>query len=263
MEEAWMNKVNFLTNLTILLVEDDASALRQMEIMLRKKCGKVYTANNGMLGLKIYQNAAPDVIVTDLKMPVMGGIEMSRQVRKTNPDVPIIITTAFDDRDIILSAIDVGINKYIIKPVDADALLGALGEVSASVLKLRNGILTGEGFIVDREEKLKKEADMKQIFATLLKKETGKGPKVICVFVQGNQIKVTLESVLTKMEESLIANEKNYRMVSYEREVFYLDRQEEMERALSKVLNLEVNFKRVICDAKNDKDDLQFELKMY
>ena len=87
-----------------------------------------------MVGLKVYQTAAPDVIVTDLKMPVMGGLEMSRQVRKTNPDIPIIITTAFDDKDIILSAIDVGINKYIIKPVDADALLGALGEVSASVL---------------------------------------------------------------------------------------------------------------------------------
>ena len=154
-----MNKINFLTNLTILLVEDDASALRQMEIMLRKKCGKVYTANNGMVGLKVYQTAAPDVIVTDLKMPVMGGLEMSRQVRKTNPDIPIIITTAFDDKDIILSAIDVGINKYIIQPVDADALLGALGEVSASVLKLRDGILTGDGFIVDREEKLKKEGD--------------------------------------------------------------------------------------------------------
>lgn len=258
-----MNKVNFLTNLTILLVEDDASALRQMEIMLRKKCGKVYTANNGMVGLKVYQNAAPDVIVTDLKMTVMGGLEMSRQVRKTDPDIPIIITTAFDDRDIILSAIDVGINKYIIKPVDADALLGALGEVSASVLKLRDGILTGEGFIVDREEKLKKEEDMKQVFATLLKKETGKGPQVICAFVQGNRVRITLQSVLTKMEQSLIANEKNYRMVSYEREVFYLDRQERMEKALSEILNLEVMFKKVTCNAQEDKDELQFELKMY
>ncbi len=258
-----MNKINFLTNLTILLVEDDAAALRQMEIMLRKKCGKVYTANNGMVGLKVYQTAAPDMIVTDLKMPVMGGLEMSRQVRKTNPDIPIIITTAFDDKEVILKAIDVGINKYIIKPVDANDLLGALGEVSASVLKLRDGILTGDGFIVNREEKLKKEADMKQIFATLLKKETGKGPQIVCAFVQGNQIKITLESVLTKMEESLILNEKNYRMVSYEREVFYLDRQKRMEEALSEVFNTEIVFKSAVCNAKENKDELQFELKIY
>lgn len=258
-----MNKMNFLTNLTVLLVEDDATALRQMEIMLRRRCGKVYTANNGMVGLKVYRTAEPDVIVTDLKMPVMDGLEMSRRIRESDKNTPIIITTAFDDRKIILNAIDVGITKYIVKPIDNDALVNALCEVSVSVLRLKDGILTGEGFITDREEKLKKESDIKQIFASLLKEETGKGPQVIRAFVQGNQIKITLESVLTKMEQSLIVNEKNYRMVSYEREVFYLDRQKQMEQALSEILSLEVLFKNVSCDAKEDKDFLLFELKLY
>lgn len=139
-----------------------------------------------------------------------------------------------------MKAVDVGINKYIVKPIDTEALLGALSEVSVQVLKIQDGILTGSGLIVDREEKLKKEADIKQIFATLLKEETGKGPQVVKVFIQGTIVKVTLDSVLTKMELSMIANEKNYRMISYTREVFYLDRKERMEKAMSGQLGMDV-----------------------
>ena len=65
------------------------------------------------------------------------------------------------------------------------------------------------------------------------------------------------------MEQSLIDNEKNSRLVRYEREVFYLERPERMEQALSEILNLEVIFKKVTCNAREDKDELQFELKMY
>ncbi len=258
-----MDKKSYLSNLRVLLVEDDLDTLRQMEIMLRRRCGKVYTANNGKLGIKAYESVDPDVIITDLKMPLMGGIEMSRKIRETDRETPIIITTAFDDKEVILKAVDVGINKYIVKPIDTEALLGALSEVSVQVLKIQDGILTGSGLIVDREEKLKKEADIKQIFATLLKEETGKGPQVVKVFIQGTIVKVTLDSVLTKMELSMIANEKNYRMISYTREVFYLDRKEKMEEALSGQLGMDVMLRHVTCNAKENRDDLQFELKIY
>ena len=77
-----MDKKSYLSNLRVLLVEDDLDTLRQMEIMLRRRCGKVYTANNGKLGLKAYESVDPDVIITDLKMPLMGGIEMSRKIRE-------------------------------------------------------------------------------------------------------------------------------------------------------------------------------------
>lgn len=258
-----MDKKSYLSNLRVLLVEDDLDTLRQMEIMLRRRCGKVYTANNGKLGIKVYESVDPDVIITDLKMPLMGGIEMSRKIRETDRETPIIITTAFDDKEVILKAVDVGINKYIVKPIDTEALLGALSEVSVQVLKIQDGILTGSGLIVDREEKLKKEADIKQIFATLLKEETGKGPQVVKVFTQGTIVKVTLDSVLTKMELSMIANEKNYRMISYTREVFYLDRKERMEKAMSGQLGMDVMLRHVTCNAKENRDDLQFELKIY
>ena len=96
-----MDKKSYLSNLRVLLVEDDLDTLRQMEIMLRRRCGKVYTANNGKLGIKAYESVDPDVIITDLKMPLMGGIEMSRKIREKDRETPIIITTAFDDKDII------------------------------------------------------------------------------------------------------------------------------------------------------------------
>lgn len=258
-----MHNISFLSNLTILLVEDDQETLRQMQIMLRRKAGKLYTANNGVTGLNTYREVKPDIIITDLKMPLMGGIEMGREIRKTDRDTPIIVTTAYDDGSVILSAVDVGVNKYIIKPVDPGNLLEALSELAASVLKIQEGLLTADGLILDREEKLQKESDIRYIFAAMLKEDTGKGPQTVKAVIKGADIKITCVNVLTRFEQSLLSNEKNVRMINYAREVYYLDRQEWMEAEVRRVLGLPCAFKEVKADARENVDRISFELKLY
>jgi DNA-binding response OmpR family regulator len=257
-----MEKISFLSNLSIMLVEDDIETLRQLELFLHKKVGKIFTATNGKLGLNLFHATNPDIIVTDLKMPLMDGVQMSREIRKKDLDVPIIITTALADRNIILSAVDVGINKYILKPIDTDDLMESLENVSVKVLKLQQGIATGKGLILDKEEKIKKEDEMKQIFAAMLKRETGKGPQVIKTNVRGTEITVELINVLTKFELALLQEEKNSRIVDYDREIYYYDREKYMELEMSNVLGLSCSLKDVRINSLQNTDVLLFKMQL-
>ena len=257
-----MEKTSFLSNLSILLVEDDQETLRQLEMFLHKKAGHIYTASNGMLGLRTFQSVHPDIIVTDLKMPLLDGVGMSREIRKQDSDVPIIITTAMADRDVILSAVDVGINKYILKPIDTDDLMESLGGVAVKVLKLQQGIATGEGLILDKDEKLQKEDEIKQIFAFLLKRDTGKGPQVLKVNVRGTEITVEMVGVLTKFEQALLENEKNSRVVDYGREIYYYDRKLQMEKEVSAALRLACALTDVRVSSLKNVDVLQFKMQI-
>jgi putative nucleotidyltransferase with HDIG domain len=84
-------------------------------------------AVNGREGLDAFNLNHYDVVVTDIKMPVMDGLEMAEQIKKTaKKDIPIIVITAYSDRDYLIRAIDLGINRYVTKPIDADVLLGAI-----------------------------------------------------------------------------------------------------------------------------------------
>jgi CheY-like chemotaxis protein len=257
-----MERTNFLANLSLLIVDDDEETLRQLQIMLRKKTGKIYTANNGKIGLYIYRDVKPDIIITDLKMPLMDGQEMIREIRKTDKEIPIIVTSVYEDVKVILNTVDVGINNYIIKPVDSQKLLDALVESAVSIFKIQDGLVTSEGVILNREEKIKKEDELKQVFACLLKNDTGKGPLAVRAVIKGLAVQMELINVLTKYELSLLNNVKNTRMVNYTREVFYLDRQGKMEEEISRIMNLECMFRDVKADSKENKDTIFFELKI-
>jgi DNA-binding response OmpR family regulator len=257
-----MEKANLLANLSLLLVDDDEETLRQLQIMLRKKTGKIYTASNGRIGLYVYRDVKPDIIITDLKMPLMDGREMIREVRKTDKEIPVIVTSVYEDVKVILNTVDIGINNYIIKPVDSQRLLDALVESAALIFRYQDSLITSEGIILNRDEKLKKEDELKQVFASMLKNDTGKGPLSARAVIKGLNIHVELINVLTKYELSLLNNLKNTRMVNYTREVFYLDRQEKMENEISRVMNLECTFKDVKADSKENKDSIFFELKI-
>ena len=117
MGEEQMDKMNFLSNLTVLLVEDDADALRQMEIMLRRRCAKTYLANNGMVGFKTWERVRPDVVVTDLKMPVMGGLELLKQlqIQKIPARVMMASTDTREGAKVTLDALELGAIDFVHK----------------------------------------------------------------------------------------------------------------------------------------------------
>lgn len=116
----------YLKELTVLYVEDDPDVRRQFELFLNRRCGTVLSASNGREGLALFGERMPHVVITDIQMPGMDGLEMLAEIRKTDLAVPCIVTTAFEQPDYLMRSIDVGVDKYVIKPVIGDRLFDAL-----------------------------------------------------------------------------------------------------------------------------------------
>lgn len=110
--------IEILKDLTILCVEDEDGVRDSLVEYLNKRFKTVYAAFNGEDGLEKYNQDHPDIIITDIQMPVMNGLEMSRIIRETDKDIPIIIVSAFNDISYLREAIEIGVGSYVSKPVD-------------------------------------------------------------------------------------------------------------------------------------------------
>jgi two-component system, HptB-dependent secretion and biofilm response regulator len=126
-----------LHDLTILYVEDDDDARAQVAHFLQKKCTCVLLARNGLEALKLYDENRPDMIITDIMMPEMDGLEFSEIIKQRNPSMPIILATAFNDATYLHRAIDVGVDNYVLKPIDLSKLLIAMLKSAQLLLKTR------------------------------------------------------------------------------------------------------------------------------
>jgi PAS domain S-box-containing protein len=122
------------TDFTILYVEDEATSRVQVQSILNTLGHRLMMAENGRDGLELYLAHTPDVVLTDIMMPFMSGLEMAREIRTREPDAQIIVMTAFNDIDYLLQAIDIGINQFVVKPVALRKLFDAV-ERSINVVK--------------------------------------------------------------------------------------------------------------------------------
>ncbi|TAN47083.1 MAG: response regulator [Methylococcaceae bacterium] len=125
--------LEYLKTLSILYVEDDDGIRRQMAQFLARRCAAVYTAADGKQGLEAFQRHQPDIVVTDILMPVMDGLTMGAAMRAASPKTPIVVTTAFEEPRYFQQAIDIGIDKYVAKPVNVDVLQTALLKCARSI----------------------------------------------------------------------------------------------------------------------------------
>ncbi len=116
----------FLKSLTVLYVEDDDLGRAQTEMFLKRRVGKLITAVNGAQGLELFRTQPIQMVITDVLMPVMDGLTMAEEIRKLSPTVPIIVTTAFEQTDYLLKSIELGIEKYVVKPIRIERLEHAL-----------------------------------------------------------------------------------------------------------------------------------------
>lgn len=107
---------------TILYVEDDAGIREQLKHFLEYFSSELYVAVDGKEGLELYKKHTPDIVVTDIKMPIMNGIEMLNSIKELNTRQYAIFTTAHSDNDYLMEAIDLQVDGYILKPIDLDKL---------------------------------------------------------------------------------------------------------------------------------------------
>ena len=111
----------------ILIVEDEPISLEMLSKTLKEDYN-VLTADNGKKGFELYKKFNPHVIISDLNMPIMNGIELIQKIRQLDQNSKIIITTFKDDIEILLQATELKLFKYLIKPIDFIALKNIIKE---------------------------------------------------------------------------------------------------------------------------------------
>lgn len=139
-----MSKI--LENLTILIVEDENETRKLMQDVMQGEFAKIVSAQNGDEGLKKFKKYNPDIVVTDIAMPISDGLDMAMQIKEISKDTPVVVLSAHSEKEKLLKAIDVGIDKYVIKPIDMDEFLMTLEIVAKSKIETTNIIEIANGY---------------------------------------------------------------------------------------------------------------------
>ena len=145
---------NNLKNLTLLYVEDEEMIRQNAVEYLSRICDNVLEAKDGVEALEVYKKHKPDIIISDIKMPKMNGLELAERIRKTDKETPIVIATAHTETDYLLKAVELQLVKYIVKPITSAKLQEALSlSVDYLTVKSKNILTLDSHCIYDRLNK--------------------------------------------------------------------------------------------------------------
>lgn len=122
--------------LVILYVEDDPIIRNNALKVLRRRYTTVFAAEDGLSGWVLYREIKPDLVITDIKMPGMSGLELIKNIRECSSEQHILITSAYNDSDLLFDALNLAVEGYLIKPFLTDALISYIQRVLKS-LKLK------------------------------------------------------------------------------------------------------------------------------
>lgn len=147
-------------DLKILFVEDDDLMRNTIKNVLEKNARTVLLAANGEEGLELYKQEAPDIVITDIMMPVMNGLEMIHNIRRLGGDVKIVVVSAYSEKENFLKSIALGVNNFLIKPISYKNLLNVLEEL-ANVIQLEKNVEA------EKQEKLQAQEELKKAHAEL------------------------------------------------------------------------------------------------
>ncbi len=128
--------IEFSRNISVLYVEDDDRLREDTLRLLSTFFNRIEPAINGQDGLDKYQTDDYEIVISDLRMPVMDGIEMVRQIKEINDDQIILITSAHDESKYLLELISMGVHNFILKPLDLDRFLAVMSK-TVELVRLR------------------------------------------------------------------------------------------------------------------------------
>lgn len=126
-----------LKQLSIMLVEDENDLRIETTAFLELYFSRVIAAANGKEALDIFSRQRPDLVLSDIRMPHMDGLELAARLKELSPLTPVIFSTAFTETAYLLKAIELGVAAYVRKPVDTDELLAALHKAALPLIQSR------------------------------------------------------------------------------------------------------------------------------
>ena len=134
-----MEVVQSPVSFSLLIVEDDKTSRDVIARMVALKFPNctLYTADNGISGMELFKEFLPDIVVTDINMPVMEGFEMIREISLVHPEASFIVLTAYSDKVTFEKFKDLSVFGYLLKPLDFEELFAALEKCSADQRRQR------------------------------------------------------------------------------------------------------------------------------
>ena len=255
------NDALLLNTLRLLFVEDDPDATRELAHYLKKRVSSLAVAANGREALEQCASNTFDVILTDLRMPEMGGLTFIRHFRASNTQTPVVIMSAFSDSETILQAVDLGIVKYCVKPVNIAELTAALAKVASERLADAGVPVLPDSRLLDRQQRLEIEKKIKSGYAHLIKSMTGKGPRDVQVSLGSDSLSVKATDILTQMEVTLLKNKANVSLLVHLRRTLYSEHRELFEKLVSDELGANALFQVIDPDPESNVDRLSFDIK--
>lgn len=161
-----------LNNLTILYVEDNKSIKDNTIITLQLLNMNIIDAENGEEGLEKFKQHSDEieVILTDISMPIMNGLEMVEEIKKIRSDIPIIVTTAHQEISYLKKAIELGVTSYILKPIKIHSIIDSVVKAMEPINLKRELIQKNEELTAlnnSLEEKIKiRTAELEKLAST-------------------------------------------------------------------------------------------------
>lgn len=153
-----------LKSITILYVEDEEIIRDQTIAIFNNLFKKVFVADNGKEALEIFKNNSDeiDIIVTDINMPHLSGLELAEKIHHIKPKLPIILTTAFTDEEYLLKSLELDINKYMTKPLKMKELAATISE-AVQKYRSKKDKENATKLLVNQAAKIYKEKDALEI----------------------------------------------------------------------------------------------------
>ncbi len=247
--------IQLTKNFNVLYVEDDFDTAAQIAQTLKLFFKSVFYAKDGLDGFLLFQKTNPDLVITDIKMPRLNGIEMGFKIRGESSDVPIIILSAHNELSLLHESIKLGIVSYITKPISQDSLISTINSVCQN---LQNKRLADEHL----KDRLTKELELKEQDTILKLVDTIDSPIFIAknreIFYVNNAFKAIFSlqdlerlqnNATTQFFDDLIINKSGYLSSIDE---IALDEPAKLILKLSKNKIYEIKKKKLLYSSKND-----------
>lgn len=118
--------LSWLKNKSVLFAEDDAVLRTQTAEVLEMLFGTVYPVEDGEEAYQVYEEESPDIIITDIKMPKKDGLKLVGEIRRYDYRTPIILLSRFTESEMLISAANLSVDGYLIKPMQVETLTAAI-----------------------------------------------------------------------------------------------------------------------------------------
>jgi len=139
-------------NISILFVEDQKETRVGISEILKRRFSDVFVAENGEDALELYKKHKPDLVLSDVQMPLMDGLQLAEKIKEINPKAKVIMMTAFTDSTFLLKAIELQVDDYLVKPIRKHKLLSVIRKHVENI-QLEKELIKKDNDLIKSEEK--------------------------------------------------------------------------------------------------------------